>query len=37
MTLREEVALAVPPITSLPVIVDVTQSHRMIKQNASAD
>jgi hypothetical protein len=34
--LREEVALAVPLMTSLPVIVHVTQSDQMIKQNATS-
>jgi hypothetical protein len=33
--LREEVALAVPLMNSLPVIVHVTQSDQMIKQNAA--
>jgi hypothetical protein len=33
--LREEVALAVPLMTSLPVVVHVTQSDQMIKQNAT--
>jgi hypothetical protein len=33
--LREEVALAVPLMNSLPVNVHVTQSDQMIKQNAA--
>jgi hypothetical protein len=33
--LREEIALAVSLMTSLPVIVHVTESDQMIKQNAA--